>query len=85
MVLVIGLLSTIATAFVLSVVINLLQLEGVVVFIAYLLCVIYFSDNVFMHYYAKYISWKQLKQIERIVIPFDEIINKIKDEEDKDE
>lgn len=84
MVWLIKVLSAIATAFVLSVLFKLLP-EKPIYFIAYLLCVIYFSDNVFMHYYAKYISWKQLKQTERIVIPIDEIINKIKDKEDKDE
>jgi hypothetical protein len=84
MVWLIKVLSALASAFVLSVLFKLLP-EEPIYFIAYLLCVIYFSDNVFMHYYAKYISWKQLKQAERIVIPIDEIINKIKDEEDEDE
>ena len=79
----IRLVCTVATAFVFSVVINLLQLEGIGVFITYILCVIYASDIVSMHYIGKYMS---KKQTERIMKNIDKIIEiNLSDEEDEDE
>lgn len=80
MVLVINLLSTIATAFVLSVIFHTLQLEGIVYFITYFLSFIYLSDKVSMHYINKYLSRKQATEMrKRIKFLIEEI------EEDEDE
>ena len=80
MVLVISLLSGIATAFVLSVIYHTLQLESVIHFIAYLLCLIYVSDKVSMHYINKYLSRKQAMEMrDKIKSLIEEI------EEDEDE
>ena len=85
MVLIIRLICTVATAFVLSVVINLLQLEGIVVFISYILCVIYASDKVSMHYIGKYISKKQTERIMKNIDKVIEINLNELDDEDEDE
>lgn len=80
MVLVISLLSGIATAFVLSVIFHALQLEGIVYFITYLLSFIYLSDKVSMHYINKYLSRKQATEMrERIKL----LIEKIEEDEDE--
>lgn len=80
MVLVISLLSAIATAFVLSVIFHTLQLEGIVYFITYFLSFIYLSDKVSTHYVNKYLQRKQAMEMrDKIKSLIEEI------EEDEDE
>ena len=82
MVLIIWFLSALATSFVLSVIYTALQLEGLQCFIAFLLCAIYLSDKVSMHYVNKYLQRKQAMEMrERIKL----LIEKIEDEEDEHE
>lgn len=84
MVSIIKFLSTIATAFVLSVIYHTLQLESVIHFIAYLLCLIYVSDRVSMYYVNKYLSRKQAMEMKnKIKLLIEEV--EFKDKEDKDE